>query len=50
VTRQCELLDLPKFSYYYHSTADDYYNLELVGLIDEQYAKAPFYGVRRVTA
>jgi len=50
VARQCKLLDLSKSSYYYHSTADDDYNLELMGVIDEQYTKAPFYGVRRMTA
>jgi len=31
ISRQCELLDLPKSSYYYRSTADDDYNLELMG-------------------
>ena len=50
VARQCELLDLWKSSYYYNSVADDDYNLELMGLMDEQYTKAPFYGVRRMTA
>ncbi len=49
-TRQCELLDLSKSSYYYTSQSNDDYNLELMGLIDEQYTKAPFYGVRRMTA
>ncbi len=42
VARQCELLDLSKSSYYYRSTADDDYNLELMEMIDEQYTKAPF--------
>jgi len=50
VTRQCELLDLPKSSYYYTSQSNDDYNLGLMGLIDEQYTKALFYGVRRMTA
>ncbi len=50
VARQCELLDLWKSSYYYNSVTDDDYNLELMGLIDEQYTKAPFYGVRKMTA
>ncbi len=50
VARQCELLDFSKSSYYYNSVADDDYNLELMGLMDEQYTKAPFYGVRRMTA
>ncbi|MDD8031832.1 MAG: IS3 family transposase [Acidobacteriota bacterium] len=50
VARQCELLDLWRSSYYYNSVADDDYNLELMGLMDEQYTKSPFYGVRRMTA
>jgi len=50
VARQCELLDLWKYSYYYNSVTDDDYNLELMGLMDEQYTKSPFYGVRRMTA
>jgi len=50
VARQCELLDLWKSSYYYNSVTDDDYNLELMGLMDEQYTKAPFYGVRKMTA
>ena len=50
VARQCELLDLWKSSYYYNSVTDDDYNLEFMGLIDEQYTKAPFYGVRRMAA
>ena len=32
------------------STRDDEYNLELMRLLDEQYTKVPFYGVRRRTA
>jgi len=50
VARQCELLGLSRSSYYYSSTRDDEYNLELVRLLDEQYTKVPFYGVRRLTA
>jgi putative transposase len=50
VARQCELLGLSRSSYYYSSTRDDEYNLELMQLLDEQYTKVPFYGVRRLTA
>jgi len=50
VARQCELLRLSRSSYYYSSTRDDEYNLELMRLLDEQYTKVPFYGVRRLTA
>ncbi len=50
VVRQCELLNLLKSLYYYNSVADDDYNLELIGLMDRQYTKAPLYSVRRMTA
>jgi len=50
VARQCELLGLSRSSYYYSSTRDDEYNLELMRLLDEQYTKVPFYGVRRLMA
>ena len=45
VARQCELLGLSRSSYYYGSSRDDEYNLELMRLLDEQYI-----GVRRLTA
>ncbi len=48
--RQCELLNLSKSSFYYSSTVNDDCNLELMRLIDEQFTRAPFYGVRRMTA
>jgi len=50
VARQCKLLRPSRSSYYYSSTWDDEYNLELMRLLDEQYTKVPFYGVRRLTA
>jgi len=49
ISRQCELLDLPRSSYYYHSDRDDSFNELLMKLIDEKYTKAPFYGVPRMT-
>lgn len=48
--RQCELLGLPRSSFYYQSATESNENLQLMRLIDEQYLKAPFYGSRRVTA
>jgi putative transposase len=50
ISRQCELLTLPRSSYYYKSGKDDSYNLWLMNLIDEQFTKTPFYGVNRMTA
>jgi putative transposase len=49
ISRQCELLDLPRSSYYYRSAQENEYNLLLMRLIDEQFTKTPFYGVRRMT-
>ena len=50
VFRQCELLNLPRSSYYYISGKDDRYNHLLMNLIDEQYILAPFYGVSKMAA
>lgn len=49
VARQCELLSLPRSSYYYESSRDDSYNHELKRLIDEEYTRHPFFGYRRIT-
>ena len=46
VARQCELLNLSKSSFYYSSTVNDDCNPELMRLIDEQFTRAPFYGLR----
>lgn len=45
VSRQCELLDLSRSSYYYASERDDSYNQILMNRIDEQFTKTPFYGL-----
>jgi putative transposase len=50
MTRQCDLLGLPRSSYYYSSHRDDRYNLKVMNLIDEQFTRTPFYGVERMTA
>lgn len=50
VARQCELLDLARSSWYYKPIAVDLYQLHLMNLIDAQYTKTPFYGIRRMTA
>jgi len=50
VSRQCELLGLARSSYYYESRREGSYNELLMRLIDEQYTRTPFYGVRRMTA
>ena len=50
VRRQCDLLGLPRSSYYYQPTPESDQNLHLMRLIDEQYLQTPFYGSRRMTA
>jgi len=50
VSRQCELLGLARSSFYYKPQRNDSYNELLMRLIDEQYTRTPFYGVRRMTA
>jgi len=43
--RQCELLGLPRSSYYYQPATESEDNLKLMRLIDEQYLRTPYYGV-----
>jgi putative transposase len=53
IARQCELLDLPRSSFYYEPLAPGWEtqeNLELMRLLDRQYTQTPFYGSRRMTA
>lgn len=49
VSRQCELLDLPRSSFYYQPHKDERYNHFLMNLIDEQFTRTPFYGVPKMT-
>lgn len=46
---QCELLGLSKSTLYYKAKGISEQELKLMGLIDEQFTKTPFYGVRRMT-
>jgi putative transposase len=50
VARQCELLGLCRASYYYQPVEVSPEELTLLRLLDEQYTRTPFYGVRRMTA
>lgn len=49
ILRQCELVGLPRSSYYYTPQGESEFNLELMRLIDRQYTLAPFYGVPKMT-
>jgi putative transposase len=50
VARQCELVGLAHASYYYRPAGESAEDLALLRLLDEQYTRTPFYGVRRMTA
>jgi len=50
VRRQCELLGVPRGRFYYEPVAVNPEDLTLMRLLDEQYTRMPFYGVRKMTA
>ena len=48
ITRQCELLDLPRSTWYYQPAGESAKNLALMRKFDVQYTKTPFYGSRKM--
>lgn len=50
IKRQCDLMGLPRASYYRAAGAGEETteNLELMRLIDEEYTRHPFYGSRQL--
>ena len=50
ISRQCELLQLPRSSFYRPRDChiEDEENLELMRLIDEEFLRHPFYGSRKM--
>jgi putative transposase len=50
VSRQCELLELGRSSYYYEPARESAANLALMALIDREYTDHPFLGSRGLTA
>ena len=48
--RQCQLLGLSRASLYYQPRGESEENLHLMRLLDEQYTRVPFYGVKKMTA
>jgi putative transposase len=50
IARQCDLVGLPRSTYYYHTQGESAENLALMRLLDKQYTDTPYYGVRRMTA
>src|SRR5208283_4348430 len=49
VRQQCQLLVLPRSSYYYQVEPESATNLAYMRLLDEEYTRHPFYGVQRLT-
>ncbi|MGH2613001.1 MAG: IS3 family transposase, partial [Rhabdochlamydiaceae bacterium] len=50
IKRPCGLLEIRRSGLYYKPAGEKKENLEILRLMDEQYLKTPFYGVRRLTA
>jgi putative transposase len=50
IARQCDLVGLPRATYYYHTQGESAENLTLMRLLDQQYTDTPYYGIRRMTA
>jgi putative transposase len=50
ITKQCQLIDLPRSSYYRANVActETSENLELMGMIDEEFMRRPFLGSRKL--
>jgi len=49
VARQCELLELPRSTYYHRPEPESDTNLRLLRVIDETYLAYPFFGSRQLT-
>ncbi len=49
LSHQCQILSLHRSGIYYKPTGEKEENLLLMRLIDEQYLKTPFYGIRKMT-
>lgn len=50
VSRQCDLLELPRSTLYFRPASETAENLRLMRLIDEYYLRMPIYGSRRMRA
>jgi putative transposase len=50
IQRQCELIDLPRSSYYREGSAEQETpkNIEMMRLIDKEYTDHPFFGTRQM--
>ena len=50
IARQCDLVGLPRSTYYYHAQGESAEHLPLMHVLDKQYTDTPYDGVRRMTA
>jgi putative transposase len=48
ITKQCDLLQISRSSWYYEEKGENELNLQLMRLIDEQFLEAPYYGARQM--
>jgi putative transposase len=48
IEKQCELLGLPRSTYYYQPRPESEENLRLLRQLDELYMECPFYGSRKI--
>ena len=48
IQQQCELLGVPRSTYYYQPRPESAENLRLLRQLDELYLKCPFYGSRKM--
>jgi putative transposase len=48
IKRQCELLGLPRSSYYYKAAGEDEEDIRLMSMIDREFTEHPFFGKRRI--
>jgi len=48
VVRQCELLEINRSGFYYTPRPESALNLTIMRLLDEQYLRTPFYGIRKL--
>jgi putative transposase len=49
ISHQCEVLQIHRSGLYYTPVPEREENLQLMRMMDEQYFKTPFYGVRKMT-
>ena len=49
IIRQCDLVGLPRSSYYFRPAGETQENLELMHLLDQEFTCFPYYGVAKMT-